>query len=207
MRPLVLIGGGGHCKSVIEAAESSGRIIKGILDMPDTVGSHILGYAVIGTDAAISKYVDECEFVVTLGFIKDASHRIDLHHLVESLGGKFATVIAPTAHVSRHSSVGEGTVILNHASVNAGASIGKGCIINTAANIEHDVIVGDYCHMSTGAMVNGDCIIGDATFIGSGSVVCNGISIASHSVVGAGSSVTKNIIESGTYVGVPAKRI
>lgn len=43
MKPIILIGGGGHCKSVIEAAESSGRAIAGILDMAENVGHEILG--------------------------------------------------------------------------------------------------------------------------------------------------------------------
>lgn len=207
MKPLILIGGGGHCKSVIEAAESTGREIKGILDLPEYLGSDCLGYKVIGNDSDMSKFVDECEFVVTLGFIKNPGPRIRLHHLIEKSGGKLATVIASTARVSKHAQIGDGTVILHHASVNAGATIGKGTIINTAANIEHDAFIDDYSHVSTGAMVNGDCTVGKSCFIGSGSVVANGISIADECVVGAGSMVYKDIDASGTYAGTPARRI
>lgn len=207
MKPLILIGGGGHCKSVIDAAESAGWTIKGILDMPDVIGTNILNYKVIGADDDISKYIDNCEFIVTLGFIKNPEPRINLHLLLEKLGGKLATIIAPTAHVSKHAIVKEGSVILNNATVNAGAYIGKGCIINTGANIEHDVYVGEYSHISTGTMINGNCIIGDRTLIGSGSVVSNGINIAAGSLIGAGSSVIRNIEASGVYVGVPAKKI
>lgn len=207
MKPIILIGGGGHCRSVIEAAESSRREIKGILDLPATVGTECLGHKVIGTDDDIPRYAGECEFIVTLGFIKDPSLRNHLHQLVEKANGRLATVVASTAHVSRHAEVKDGTVILHCASVNACASIGKGCIINTHANIEHDVKIGDYCHISTGVMVNGGCKIGNNTFIGSGSTICNGVAVADDVVLGAGSVVTKDIIESGTYIGVPAKRI
>lgn len=70
-RPLILIGGGGHCKSVIEVAESAGYEIKGILDMPDEVGKEVLpGHKVIGTDDDIPQYVEECDFIITVGFIK-----------------------------------------------------------------------------------------------------------------------------------------
>lgn len=207
MKPIILIGGGGHCKSVIEAAESSGRVIKGILDLPSTVGTECLGYKVIGTDDDILLYVDECEFIITLGFIKNPALRNKLHQLVEKANGKFATIVASTAHVSQYADVKDGTVILHCATVNAGATIGKGCIINTHANIEHDVRIGNYCHVSTGVMVNGDCKVGDNTFIGSGSTVCNGVSIGSNVVLGAGSVVTKDILSGGTYIGIPAKRI
>lgn len=207
MKPLILIGGGGHCKSVIEATESIGREIRGILDLPEYMGAECLGYRVIGNDNDIPKYADECEFIVTLGFIKNPMPRIRLHELVKKSGGKLATVIASTAHVSRHAEIGEGTVVLHHATVNAGARIGFGCIINTAANIEHDAKVGDYAHISTGAMINGDCSIGRSCFIGSGVVVANGVSITDGSIVGAGGAVPRHITESGTYIGVPARRI
>ena len=207
MKPLILIGGGGHCKSVIEAAESIGREIMGILDLPEYIGSNCLGYKIIGNDDDIPKYVDDCEFIITLGFIKNPMPRIRLHRLVEKSGGKFATIIASTAHVSKHAEIGDGSVILHHATVNAGAKIGHGCIINTAANIEHDVTVGDYCHVSTGAMVNGNCQIGNSCFIGSGVVVVNGISIVNECIVGAGSLVSRNIEMSGTYIGTPIRRI
>lgn len=206
MKPLILIGGGGHCKSVIEAAESIGYKITGIIDMPQYLGSECLGYNVIGNDNDIPKFVDECEFIVTLGFIKNPEPRIRLHELVKKSGGKFATIIASTAHVSKHAEIGYGTVVLHNATVNAGANIGTGCIINTSANIEHDTIIGDYCHVSTGAMVNGDCKIGDNCFIGSGTVVANSINITDNCTIGAGSVVISDILEKDVYIGIPAKK-
>ncbi len=203
-RPLILIGGGGHCKSVIEAAESAGFKIMGVLDMPEFVGTDILSYKVIGTDDDISKYVDECDFVVTLGFIKDPSLRIRLHQKVMDAGGKFAKIIASTANVSKYAVVGTGTVILHNACVNAGATIGMGCIINTFANIEHGAIIENYCHISTGAMVNGDCKVGKNTFLGSQSVMVNAKSICPNCIIGAGSVVRKDIKVSGIYNGNPA---
>ncbi|WP_294620128.1 acetyltransferase [uncultured Bacteroides sp.] len=204
MRPLILVGGGGHCKSVIEAAESAGFTIEGILDLPENVGGRILGYPVIGTDDDIPRLVSGFDFIVTLGFIKDPYLRIRLHEKVEDAGGRFATVIASTAHVSRHAMVRCGTVVLHHACVNAGASIGKGCIINTFANIEHDAVIGDYCHVSTGAMVNGGCRVGEGTFLGSQSVMVNGMEIAAGCVIAAGSMVRKNLFQKGVYSGNPS---
>lgn len=205
-KPLILVGGGGHCKSVIEAALSSGWTIKGILDLPECVGTECLGYPVIGTDADIPEYADECEFAVTLGFIKDPHVRISLHNLIRMKGGKLATIIASTAHVSRFARVGAGTVVLHNACVNAGARIGEGCIVNTLADIEHDVEIGDYSHISTGALVNGDCRIGRATFIGSGAVIANQTMIGDEITVGAGSVVCSDLMEEGIYYGVPAKK-
>ena len=204
-RPLILIGGGGHCKSVIEVAESAGYDIKGILDMPDEVGKEVLpGHKVIGTDDEIPQYVEECDFIITVGFIKNPALRIKLYNKVKAAGGRLATIIASTAHVSKYAELGEGTVIMHQAFVNAGAKIGDNCIINTFVNIEHDAEVGNQCHISTGTMVNGECKIGENCFIGSQSVCANCIEIASDIIVGAGSVVRKSIRVKGIYAGNPA---
>ena len=204
-RPLILIGGGGHCKSVIEVAESAGYEIKGILDMPDEVGKEVIpGHKVIGTDDEIPQYVEECDFIITVGFIKNPALRIKLYNKVKAAGGRLATIIASTAHVSKYAELGEGTVIMHHAFVNAGAKIGDNCIINTFVNIEHDAEVGNQCHISTGTMVNGECKIGENCFIGSQSVCANCIEIASDIIIGAGSVVRKSIRVKGIYAGNPA---
>lgn len=202
---LILVGGGGHCKSVIEVAESAGYEIKGILDMPDEVGKEVLpGHKIIGTDDEIPQYVEEYDFIITVGFIKNPALRIKLYNKVKAAGGRLATIIASTAHVSKYAELGEGTVIMHHAFVNAGAKIGDNCIINTFVNIEHDAEVGNQCHISTGTMVNGECKIGKNCFIGSQSVCANCIEIASDIIVGAGSVVRKSIRVKGIYAGNPA---
>ena len=207
MKPLVLIGGGGHCKSVIDVAESAGYTILGILDRPEEVGKKVLGYEVIGTDDEMAKYVDKAEFVVTVGQIKSPELRIKLHNMIEEAGGKLATIISPSALVSKYATIGEGTVVLHKAVVNADAKVGKGCIINTFANIEHDVLSGAYCHISTGVMVNGGAEIADGTFIGSQSVVNQGVKINMGGVISSLSVVNKDITEKGIYAGSPAKLI
>ena len=128
-------------------------------------------------------------------------------NMVKDAGGKLATVIAPTAHVSKYASIGEGTVVMHQAVVNAGTQSGVGCIVNTFANIEHDVKLGDFCHVSTGAMVNGEAVIGEGTFIGSQSVVNQCVKVCNMTVVASGSVVHKDITEAGIYAGNPIKRV
>ena len=202
-KDLILLGGGGHCKSVIDVAESAGYNILGILN-PENVGHPVLDYKIFGTDDDIPQYVDNAEFVITVGFIKNPAIRIKLYNKVKELGGKLATIIASTAYVSKYAQIGEGTVIMHNAFVNAGAKVGDNCIISSFANIEHDAIIGNQCHISTGAIVNGECVVGENTFIGSQSVCANCIEIGSDIVVGAGSVVRKSINEKGIYSGNPA---
>lgn len=206
MKNLILVGGGGHCKSVIEVAESAGYSILGILDMPELVGNSVLGYKVIGSDDDIAKFADEAEFIITVGFIKNPAARIRIFEMIRNAGGRFATLIASTAKVSRHAQIGEGSVVMHNAFVNAGAMVGVNCIINTASNLEHDVAIGDNTHVSTGVMVNGDCKVGERVFIGSQSVIVNGITICDDAIIGAGSVVHRPIDSAGIYFGNPAKR-
>lgn len=203
-KKIILVGGGGHCKSVIDVAESAGFQIQGLLDIPENVGKKVLGYSIVGTDDQIPDYVNDALFIVTVGHIKDAALRIKLHQKIDDAGGTLATIIASTAHVSQYAQINEGSVIMHQAVVNADAIIGRGCIINTFANIEHDVKIGDYCHISTGAMINGNCVVGNETFFGSQSVMVNGVEIISGCVIGAGSLIRKNIIHKGIYSGNPA---
>lgn len=201
---LILVGGGGHCKSVIDVAESAGYNILGILDIPEDVGKQVLDYKVIGTDDDIPQYVDKAEFIITVGFIKNPAIRIKIYNRIKEAGGKLATIVASTARVSRYATLGEGTVVMHLAFVNAGAQIGANCIINTFCNIEHDAHVGDQCHISTGSMVNGDCKIGERVFVGSQSVLANGVTVGDDIIVGAASFVRKSIWAKGIYSGNPA---
>lgn len=203
-RPLILVGGGGHCKSVIDVAESAGYNILGVLDMPENVGKDILSTKVIGTDDDIPLYVGKADFVITVGFIKSPAIRIKLFDNIKAAGGKLATIVASTAYVSKYAEIGDGTVVLHQAFVNAGAKVGKNVILNTATNIEHDAVIGNHCHISTGTMVNGECVVGERCFIGSQSVLANCITVGDDIIVSAGSFVRKSITEKGIYVGNPA---
>lgn len=205
-KELILVGGGGHCKSVINVAEKAGYNICGILDRPELLGTKVLNYQVIGNDDDIPDFTEKARFLITVGHIKNPSLRIFLYDLVDRAGGQFLTLLAPSANISNYTRIGSGTVIMQNVVINANVNIGKGCIINTCANIEHDVEIGDFCHVSTGSMINGGVRIGKNSFIGSNSTIVNNIEIGDNIVVGAGSTVCKSILEAGIYVGSPAVR-
>jgi sugar O-acyltransferase (sialic acid O-acetyltransferase NeuD family) len=207
MKPLILVGGGGHCKSVIDVAESAGYVIEGILGRPEEVGKTVLGYKVIGTDDDMVKFADSADFIVTVGQIKSPELRIKLHRMLDEFKCHLATIIAPTAYVSKYAIIGEGSVIMHHAFVNADSKLGKGCIINTASTIEHEAVVGNYCHISTGAKVNGAAIVRDESFVGSGSVINQCVTIGKRVVIGAGSVVITDLPDNCLALGVPAKPI
>lgn len=208
-KPLILIGGGGHCKSCIEVIEAEGLFhIKGILDTSEKVGSSVLGYPLIGSDEDIPYLIKAGNyFLITLGQIKSAYPRKVLYNQLKSLGAQIATIISPKAIVSKHAIIGEGTIIMHAVNINADACIGFNNIINTGSNIEHDVVTGKHCHISTHAVLNGNCRLADEIFIGSGGILNNGVSIVEKVIIGAGSVIHKNITESGIFIGNPFRKI
>ena len=188
---LVLIGGGGHCKSCIDVIEQEGRFkIVGIVDIQEKVGQNVLGYDIIGTEKDLPQLITaHGNFLITVGQIQSPETRERLYTQAKNLGGHFPTIISPQAYVSDHARVAEATIVMHQALVNAGASVGKNCIINTRALVEHDAGIGDHCHIATGAIVNGGVTVGDRTFFGSGAVTKQYIRISSGSFIKANSLV------------------
>jgi sugar O-acyltransferase (sialic acid O-acetyltransferase NeuD family) len=169
---LILIGGGGHCKSCIDVIETENKFsIAGIVDLPEKIGEKMCGYPIIGSDLDLEKLRKNfTSFFITLGQIHSPHKRIELFNRLVNLNCTIPVIISPLAHVSRFARVDAGTIIMHQAIVNTDACIGKNCIINTKALIEHDVCIDDHCHISTGAIVNGGVTIKQGTFFGSGAV-------------------------------------
>lgn len=185
---IILIGGGGHCKSCIDVIEQQGRFkITGIIDLPEKQHQKILGYPVIGTDDDLPHLATKYNhFLITLGQIKSPDTRMALFEKIKSLGGTFPVIISPLAYVSKHTTVEEGTIVMHKALVNAGATVGKNCIVNTKALIEHDAVIRDHCHIATNTVINGGCTVGEGSFFGSTAMARECIEIGTRCVVGGG---------------------
>ena len=172
MKPkILLIGGGGHCKSVIDVIEQENKfVIAGIIDKKGLIGAKILNYKIIGCDNDLEMLFQQYKHaIITVGHIKSNSVRVKLFNLVKSIGYKTPTIISPLAYVSKYAKIDEATVIHHQALVNSDAYIGKNCIINSKALIEHDARIEDNCHISTSSIINGGVIIKENSFVGSNS--------------------------------------
>lgn len=207
--PIILLGGGGHCKSCIDVIEEEGKYsLIGITDKPDKIGQTMAGVPVIGTDDDLPELQKECNnFLITVGHIQSPDIRIKLFRLLISLGANLPVIQSPSAFVSRHAKIAAGTIIMHHAVVNTEAVIGNNCIINTGALVEHESHVGSHCHISTYAILNGQCTVGSYCFIGSRTVLSNNTSVPDHTLVAAGSVILKSLEKSGTYIGNPLRKI
>lgn len=123
-----------------------------------------------------------------------------------SKGRNIVTLIHPNAVIGDRINIGLGTVVMAGAVINADAEIGNNVIINTCASVDHDSQIGDFVHVSVGAHLCGSVCVGRHTWIGAGATVKNNVNICGGCMIGAGAVVIKDISESGTYVGVPAKK-
>ena len=191
MKKILLIGGGGHCKSVIDVIEQEERFeIAGIVDKPKLLGSKVLGYPIIGNDSDLSNLVKKYQYaLITVGQIRSPSLRVKLFNLANEAGFILPSIISPNAYVSQHTSIGNGVVIMHNALVSANAVIGDNCIINSKVLIEHDCQIFDHCHISTNATINGGVVVKSGCFVGSGSITKESITIQKNSFIKAGSLV------------------
>jgi len=196
---LLLLGGGGHCRSCIDVIEAEGEFnIVGIVDKKGTNDISCMNYPLLGTDSDLIKLLEQYQSaIVTVGQIKSAETRIRLFEKLKSLGADIPRIVSPHSYLSKYSHVGAGTIIMHRALINANTNIGENCIINSQVLFEHDTIIESHCHISTGVKVNGGVHIEQGSFIGSGAVIRENVRIGARCIVGAG-AIVLNDIPSGT---------
>ncbi len=205
---LVLIGGGDQCLITLDMLEEyfSYRII-GIIDSKDRVGQSILGYPIIGTDDELLDISKECSnFLITVGQIESASVRLRIFKQLKEINASLPIIIHPLAHVSKHATLGEGTVVFAYNIIDTGVTIGKNCIINHGSIIGHNAIIGNHCHISTNCSI-AKCVIKDECFVGGNSWINNGVYLPQGTVIGSASNVIKGLDQPGIYAGNPAKML
>ncbi|MDR2906015.1 MAG: acetyltransferase [Helicobacteraceae bacterium] len=193
-KSLLIIGAGGHARSVLESATFSYEKISFFASDPK---SKIDGYEVFSGE--LPQNFDE--FIVAIG---DNKTRLKLTREYIAKGLRAAIIIHPSAIVSDRAKIGLGSVVLAGAIINAFAEIGAACIINTGAIVEHDCRIGDGAHLSPGAALGGTAIVGEASWICIGANVANNITIGWGAIVAAGAAVVRDVPSDVLAAGVPA---
>ncbi|MBE5935328.1 MAG: acetyltransferase [Lachnospiraceae bacterium] len=203
MEDIILIGLGGHAKSIVDTIETSGSYnIVGFIDV-DTEKSY-RDYNVIGNDDDIKEIYDSGikNAFVSIGYMGNSNLRNQLYYKLKEIGFVLPSIIDKTAIIAKDVDIGEGTFIGKNAIVNADSKIGKMCIINTGVILEHDCEVGDFTHIAVGTSICGGCKIEENVFIGAKTIIIQGIIISSDSRIGAGATILKNINDNSLVVGV-----
>ncbi len=204
-KKLLLIGGGGHCRSVLSSVLAVNTYQKiGIVDFN---GSSLLGVDVVGRDEDLLRLKDEgwTDAFITVGSIGNTRLRRCLYQMVVNYGFAVPAVIDPTAIIAQDAIVTEGCYVGKGAMLNSGSQIGRCAIINTGAIIEHDCQIGEFVHISPGTVLCGQVTIGNDSHIGAGSVVRQLIQIGKNSLIGAGSVVVSDVPEGVKAYGNPCK--
>ncbi|MFD2923016.1 acetyltransferase [Halobacillus naozhouensis] len=205
MTKLILIGAGGHSKVIQDiVAEDKDFALYAIVDDAFDDMNEVDGIIYANTSFLEGISVKNYLFCVAIG---NNNIRRNLYNKFNIPLESYATLVHPSAVISKSAKIGHGTVVMPNGVVNADTIIGNHCIVNTNSVIEHDNIIGDYVHISPNATLSGAVTVDEGTHVGAGSVVIPSKNIGSWSTVGAGSVVINNIMENVTVVGVPAKEL
>lgn len=198
MKRLAIIGAGGHGRVVAESAAAAGWEA---VFYDDHLTGLVDGWPVGGkADDALATRCDG-----TIVAIGNNRLRLDWIERLRAAGVTLATIIHPSAVVSRSAALGEGTFLAPGAIVGTGAVLGAGCIVNTAASVDHDCSLAEAVHLSPGVHLSGEVTIGTASWLGTGSSVRNRIRIGRDVVVGVGGVVVRDVDDGRTVIGVPAR--
>lgn len=197
MNKIVVLGNGGHSKSIIDVLERErkykivGCIVNDSLEQEKT-GS---GYPVIGTDADLEAVFQSGvkHAAIGIGFLGKSDLRKRIWKRLKEIGFSLPIICDPTAILANHVEIGEGSFVGKGAIINTDVTIGKMCIINTGAIIEHDCIVSDFSHISAGSILCGGVEVGELSFVGAGAAVIQGKKLGKQCIVGAGVAVRKDL--------------
>lgn len=192
MEDIILVGYGGHAKSVADCIECGKEFH--IVGYTDSEKKQSL-YPYLGTDEVLEKYFYRGVHNVSicLGYLGKGTLREELYQQLKQIGFHFPVIKDPSAIISKSATIGEGTFIGKGAIINAEAIIGKLCIINSAAVIEHECVVDDFSHISVGTVLCGQVMVGRAAFVGANATVIQGQKIMPHQIVGAGVTIRANM--------------
>lgn len=193
---LVVIGGGGHAKVLLDIAKNNGINVFGVLADKDE--NNKTNYARVGT---FDYNNDDKNYILGFG---DIEARIDFVKKHSYLS--YETLIDKRSIVNNNE-IGEGTVVMPSAVLNHDCIIGKHVIINTAVIVEHDCVVSDFCHISPNATLSGGVEVGEGSWVGVGAVIKDHVKIGKNVIVGAGAVVISDIPDDSIVVGNPAKII
>lgn len=209
MEDIILVGGGGHCRSVVDSIIGLGKFnICGIIDLEMNLIKEISGLKVIGTDRDLKKFSSLIKFAfITLGSVGDATNRMRLYHYCKRLGFRIPIIIDNTAIVSTNVDIGSGTYIAKGTIINTGTIIGENTILNTGSIIEHDCQIGNNVHISPRVILGGGVHIDDGSHIGIGTTVIQDIKIGKNVIIGSASNVIRDINDNSKVYGNPCKGV
>ena len=192
---LVLLGCGGHARSVGDVALlNDPNLTLVFVDENAREGETIWGFPVV---KALPQGLNAVHFSV--------GSNLGRKTLAETYTPQ--SILSKKAHLGKNVVMGAGCFVAHQAYIGPDVQVGDATILNTACVVEHEVTIGNFCHIAPNATICGRVTIGDSVWVGVGAIIKEGLTIADNVTIGAGAVVVQNIIKSGVYVGIPAKRL
>jgi sugar O-acyltransferase (sialic acid O-acetyltransferase NeuD family) len=185
---LLVVGVGGHGRSVAEAAELSGQFeVVGFLDDAAPVGERVLDSHVLGPVVGMGEHRSVADQAVVA--IGNNAVREKLMQLLTEAGYAMATVVHPRAFVSPTALVGEGAAIMAGAIVGTEARLGVGSIVNCGAVVDHHATVEDFGHLGVNASMAGGTVLGRGAWMQVGAALGYGVKVPSGVTLDPGEAV------------------
>ncbi|HUI41513.1 MAG TPA: acetyltransferase [Terriglobia bacterium] len=209
---LIIVGAGGSSREIAEVVgaindrELRWNLLGFLDDDPSKHGKTIDGLPVLGPISTARERAS-CQFIVGVASSRDPGAR---RRIVESLGldiGRFATIIHPSASVSKSARVGGGTAILQNVVVTSASTVGNHVIISQGACLAHDDVIGDFVTVAPAAVISGAVNVQRGSYVGAGSTIRQGLTIGENALIGLGSVVVMDVASNITVMGNPARAL
>ena len=211
MRPLYIVGAGGFGREVawlVERLNSQHPTweLRGFIDDDRSIHGTVLnGLPIVGDCESLKKKDEDFWCVCSVGSAAIRKRIIGKLQTIEHL--HFATLVDPGVTMSESVEIGEGSIICAGTILTVNIAIGEHCIINLDCTLGHDDVLDNYVTLYPSVNVSGNVAIGYESEMGTGAAIIQGIRITDQCILGAGAVVVKDIIDPGTYIGVPARKI
>lgn len=184
--PLVIVGAGGHGRSILELVRlSTTHEVKAFLDDQLPAGTDILGIPVWGSSAEFEQLAARGVKAVHIAIGNNAIRQA-LGERARAAGLGLATLVHPRAFVSPSALLGEGCAVMAFAAVGTEASLDQGAIVNMGAVVDHHARVGAFGHLGANATMAGGTRIGARAWLQAGAALGYGVQLPDDSIVAAG---------------------